>query len=145
MKEIFGYSAIIAISIVLLSLSLAFVWATINLVRDSTLNGLPFDNLRAFFVARRLKLRYKGTVAYATVVNGERKVFARFHGFGGCRTYLYRGIVTVAKLVCESGEYVLGDSVTYCPKCEKVVGLISDESPFYPEESMKRGPLGIVK
>ena len=139
-QKVFMFSFLLLVSTLFLTASVVCMWGLLSVIRDSPLNGSLSENFRAFFSARRLHLRYKGPTTYSVFEDGKRRIYTKYHDRGGCRAYLYRGIVKVGELT-----YCSGDSVFYCPKCDVVVGLMSEPDYSEPEEEPKKGPLGIVR
>jgi len=67
------------------------------------------------------------------------------HSKGGCNAFLYRGITRVKDLTCKESGIRLGGSVFYCPRCEIIVGTMSESNDPEPVEEVRKGPLGIVR
>lgn len=144
MQQVFMYSFVIAISILLIAISALAIYGVSIVLRDAGL-GILFERPRAFSVARRLKLRYKGSSAWRVRRDDESRFVFYAHSIYGCGATLFRGIAEVPSLTCKGVEIEIGDSVFYCPKCEVVVELISEAGSLEPEDNIKKGPLGIVR
>lgn len=145
-EKILTFSFLFTISSLLIAISILGIYGVLILIRNDGLKGPLSESIRAYFVSRRLKLRYKGLAADRVVKNdGERGVSTYFHSRGGCNSSLYRGITRVDGLYCRKFSLELGSSILYCPRCEVIVGLISEVSTPGPQKVEKKGPLGIVR
>lgn len=143
MEKIFLYSWVVSLSLFLLAISFVGIRMILSGIRDSPLNGSLVDNFRAYVVARRMRLRYKGPMTFVRFAeDGELRVMTRTHY---CQADLYRAIVMDKEMHQGDDVYRCGESVLYCPKCE-VVGERVGENDFpEPTNVDKKGPIGIVR
>ncbi len=143
-RDVLIFLAVFAMSVFLIAISILAIYGVSLVLRDSGLARF-FESFKAFFVARRLKLRHKGLASYKVARDGESGTVTYTHNNGGCNAFLYRGISRVMGIPYKRAFLGLGTSVLYCPKCEIIVCRINEAGSPDPGEEDKRGPLGIVK